>query len=85
MNISIFVISILYFFLFLFDTLKLTVPFFCFCSYALFDMDGNQVPQELVTEVGVTFEHILEEVCPSHSFIFLLHIQILVFLDVASL
>lgn len=41
-------------------------------------MDGNQVPQELVTEVGVTFEHILEEVCPSHSFIFLLHIQMLI-------
>ncbi|XP_024016858.1 probable polyamine oxidase 2 isoform X2 [Eutrema salsugineum] len=31
-------------------------------SYALFDMDGNQVPQELVTEVGVTFEQILEEI-----------------------
>lgn len=43
--------------------LKLTVLFFLFfCSYALFDMDGNQVPQELVTNVGVTFEHILDEV-----------------------
>ncbi|CAN6815275.1 unnamed protein product [Brassica oleracea] len=31
-------------------------------SYALFDMDGNQVPQELVREVGVTFNQILEEV-----------------------
>ncbi|CAF1701086.1 BnaC03g23980D [Brassica napus] len=31
-------------------------------SYALFDMDGNQVPQELVREVGVTFKQILEEV-----------------------
>ncbi|XP_048631756.1 polyamine oxidase 2-like [Brassica napus] len=31
-------------------------------SYALFDMDGNQVPKELVREVGVTFKQILEEV-----------------------
>lgn len=30
-------------------------------SYALFDMDGNQVPQELVTKVGEAFESILEE------------------------
>ncbi|KAI3711098.1 hypothetical protein L2E82_14106 [Cichorium intybus] len=30
-------------------------------SYALFDMDGNQVPQELVSQVGKTFETILEE------------------------
>ncbi|XP_047316507.1 polyamine oxidase 2 [Impatiens glandulifera] len=30
-------------------------------SYALFDMDGNQVPQDLVTEVGQAFEKILEE------------------------
>ncbi|XP_050228327.1 polyamine oxidase 2-like [Mercurialis annua] len=30
-------------------------------SYALFDMDGNQVPQELVTKIGVTFETILKE------------------------
>ncbi|KVH97550.1 Amine oxidase [Cynara cardunculus var. scolymus] len=30
-------------------------------SYALFDMDGNQVPQELVSQVGKTFEAILEE------------------------
>lgn len=30
-------------------------------SYALFDMDGNQVPQELVSQVGKTFEIILEE------------------------
>ncbi|EEF40859.1 polyamine oxidase 2 [Ricinus communis] len=30
-------------------------------SYALFDMDGNQVPQELVSEVGETFEIILKE------------------------
>ncbi|KAK4397922.1 Polyamine oxidase 2 [Sesamum angolense] len=30
-------------------------------SYALFDMDGNQVPQELVSKVGETFESILKE------------------------
>ncbi|KAE9606302.1 hypothetical protein Lal_00013607 [Lupinus albus] len=30
-------------------------------SYALFDMDGNQVPLELVTEVGKIFEMVLEE------------------------
>ncbi|KAF8043541.1 hypothetical protein BT93_A1760 [Corymbia citriodora subsp. variegata] len=30
-------------------------------SYALFDMDGKQVPQELVVEVGKTFEIILKE------------------------
>ncbi|OVA19352.1 Flavin amine oxidase [Macleaya cordata] len=30
-------------------------------SYALFDMDGNQVPQELVTKVGEVFENILNE------------------------
>ncbi|KAL4200624.1 hypothetical protein AMTRI_Chr02g212090 [Amborella trichopoda] len=30
-------------------------------SYALFDMDGHQVPQELVTEVGKLFESILKE------------------------
>lgn len=34
-----------------------------FFSYALFDMDGNQVPQELVTKVGEAFESILEEAC----------------------
>lgn len=26
-------------------------------------MEGNQVPQELVSEIGVTFENILKEVC----------------------
>lgn len=31
-------------------------------SYALFDMDGHQVPQTLVTEVGEVFETLLEEV-----------------------
>ncbi|XP_051134744.1 polyamine oxidase 2-like isoform X2 [Andrographis paniculata] len=30
-------------------------------SYALFDMDGNQVPQDLVSRVGETFESILKE------------------------
>lgn len=30
-------------------------------SYALFDMDGKQVPQELVVEVGKIFESILNE------------------------
>ncbi|KAG0454264.1 hypothetical protein HPP92_025568 [Vanilla planifolia] len=30
-------------------------------SYALFDMDGNQVPQELVIKVGLVFEKILKE------------------------
>ncbi|KAJ6953123.1 polyamine oxidase 2 [Populus alba x Populus x berolinensis] len=38
-------------------------------SYALFDMDGNQVPQELVTKVGEAFENILKEACIS-SFLF---------------
>lgn len=33
-----------------------------FFSYALFDMEGKQVPQELVTKVGQVFEVILEEV-----------------------
>ncbi|KAF5731356.1 putative amine oxidase [Tripterygium wilfordii] len=32
-------------------------------SYALFDMDGNQVPQDLVTKVGEVFESILKEAC----------------------
>ena len=31
-------------------------------SYALFDMDGHQVPQDLVKNVGETFESILKEV-----------------------
>ncbi|XP_073312980.1 polyamine oxidase 2-like isoform X1 [Primulina huaijiensis] len=30
-------------------------------SYALFDMDGNQVPQELVSNVGQIFDSILKE------------------------
>lgn len=32
-------------------------------------MDGNQVPQDLVTKVGEAFESILKEV--SHLFVFL--------------
>jgi hypothetical protein len=31
-------------------------------SYALFDMEGHQVPQALVVEVGEVFECLLEEV-----------------------
>ncbi|MCL7033740.1 hypothetical protein MKW94_011695 [Papaver nudicaule] len=30
-------------------------------SYALYDTEGNQVPQELVTKVGLVFEDILKE------------------------
>ncbi|KAK1385993.1 hypothetical protein POM88_023728 [Heracleum sosnowskyi] len=30
-------------------------------SYALYDMVGNKVPQELVTEVGVTFKSIMDK------------------------
>ncbi|GAA0154560.1 hypothetical protein Leryth_001711 [Lithospermum erythrorhizon] len=30
-------------------------------SYALYDTEGNQVPQELVTKVGETFENVLKE------------------------
>lgn len=43
----------------------------CYCSffsYALFDMDGNQVPQELVTLVGEKFENILKEACLFYIF-----------------
>lgn len=43
---------------------------FRLCSYALFDMGGNQVPKELVREVGVTFKQILEEVCGLSFLIF---------------
>ncbi|PHT75764.1 Polyamine oxidase 3 [Capsicum annuum] len=32
-------------------------------SYALFDMDGKQVTQDLVSKVGETFESILKEAC----------------------
>ena len=58
----------LYSLIFLFKTQ--CVVSFRLGSYALFDMDGNQVPQELVREVGVTFKQILEEVCGLSSHIF---------------
>jgi len=32
------------------------------CSYALFDMEGNKVPPEVVVKVGEAFEEILKEV-----------------------
>lgn len=36
---------------------------FCsICSNALFDKDGNQVPQQIVIKVGEIFERILKEV-----------------------
>lgn len=38
-------------------------------SYALFDMDGHQVPQPLVIEVGETLKKILKEVCFIFEFI----------------
>lgn len=46
--------------------LRILVFGFGHFSYALFDKDGQQVPQSIVTEVGVTFKKILEEVRP-HS------------------
>lgn len=46
----------------LFYLMKSFIDQTLYCSYALFDMDGKQVPQELVVEVGITFESILEEV-----------------------
>lgn len=42
------------------------------CSYALFDKDGNQVPQQVVTKVGEAFERILKEVFFSVLWIFFL-------------
>jgi len=44
-----------------------TLPTFLFYvfSYALFDKNGQQVPQEIVTKVGETFEKILKEVLQS--------------------
>jgi hypothetical protein len=35
---------------------------FCVSSCMLFDIDGHQVPQQTVIEVGETFKRILEEV-----------------------
>lgn len=49
-------------FLLLYVNIYLVFLYFI-CSYALFDMDGNQVPQDLVTKVGEAFESILKEVC----------------------
>ena len=46
-----------------------------YCSYALFDLDGNKVPPELVVKVGETFESILKEASFSFAhyiFVFLL-------------
>lgn len=40
------------------------------CSYALFDKDGNQVPQQVVMRVGETFERILKEVFFYDSYLF---------------
>ncbi|KAL5977168.1 Polyamine oxidase 2 [Asimina triloba] len=37
-------------------------------SYALFDTDGRQVPQELVKKIGQAFESILQEACFFLSF-----------------
>lgn len=34
----------------------------CCFSFALFDMDGKQVPQQMVVEVGDIFKRILTEV-----------------------
>lgn len=34
----------------------------CRFSFALFDMDGHQVPQQMVVEVGDIFKRILTEV-----------------------
>ena len=42
---------------------------FCFLiSYTLFDKDGRQIPQEIVTKVGEIFEQILKEVLQSFAF-----------------
>jgi hypothetical protein len=46
--------------------------FFLFISYALFDKDGRQVPQEIVTKVGEIFEQILKEVLQPFSFTYYL-------------
>lgn len=32
------------------------------CSYALFDTDGRQIPQTLVTKIGEVFDDMLKEV-----------------------
>jgi hypothetical protein len=43
----------------------LTISSFLFVNYALFDKDGQEVPQEIVRKVGETFERILKEVLQS--------------------
>jgi hypothetical protein len=49
-----------------FPSLIVTIFFFSsFSSYALFDKHGQQVPQEIVSKVGETFERILKEVLQS--------------------
>ena len=48
-----------------------------FCSYALFDADGRQVPQELVQKVGEVFESILEE-ASLHTTLYLLITTVLI-------
>lgn len=53
-----FIVVFIILLLFCVDSYKSNV----FFSYALFDMEGKQVPQELVTKVGQVFEAILEEV-----------------------
>lgn len=48
-----------------FPSLIVTIFFSSFSSYALFDKHGQQVPQEIVSKVGETFERILKEVLQS--------------------
>ena len=52
--------------LFVLFTFMIQLVFICFFSYALYDKDGNQVPQDLVAEVGETFEAILKEARNDH-------------------
>ena len=49
-----------------------TITIFLFFSYALFDKHGQQVPQEIVSKVGETFEKILKEVLQSLALIYCL-------------
>lgn len=41
---------------------RLLSNIFSFFSYALFDMDGEQISPDLVSKVGEAFESILKEV-----------------------
>lgn len=54
--------------------LSLFLTYMFFCSYALFDNNGLQVPQELVTNVGEAFEKILKEACSLFRPIFQIYI-----------